>query len=322
MSWEGVPWMVNDAEHSAEVGRVLAYAAMGQAEGVIGPSDCKVVASAIPDGNIHIQPGAIGMLNRYAGGASQAYIGRNVGDEVKAMTPQGSGSDRYDLVAVIVEDPQYPGQPAPVSVPDGPYLKTVVYEDVPSDTLFLSEVDADQTGYALALVHFDISDGTVTNSDITDLRELLMPRVQTVKQILNSNATAAFPGALGIAPAAASWSVKIPTWAAKVQLEARWSGLKYTDTGAGAGSASGTARVDLGSIQTQTTQWAEDATASNKPVTGTVIVGEEKDVAEALRGTTQTLSAKLAKTAGANMTAQTTPYTTVVVEATFKEALI
>lgn len=322
MSWEGVPWMVAGGEHSAEVGRLLAYAATAGAEGVVGAGDCKVVASAIPDGNIHINPGAVGMLNRFAGGVAQSYLARNVGDEVKAMTPQGSSGERWDLVAVIIEDPQYAGQPAPPSVPDGPYLKTVVYEDVPSTTKELAEVDADQTGYALALVHFNASDGTVTNSDITDLRELLAPRVQTVKKVLNSNATASFPGSLGLAPAAASWAVKIPMWAAKVQLEARWSGLKYTDTSSGAGAASGTARVDLGTLVSQTTQWSEDASASNKPITGTVIVGDELTVSAALRGTTQNLQAKLAKTAGTGMTAQTTPYTTVVVEATFYEATI
>lgn len=322
MAWEGVPWMVAGGNHSAEVGRLLAYAATAGAEGVVGPGDCKVVASAIPDGNIHINPGAIGMLNRFPGGTAQSYMVRNVGDEVKALTPQGSSGVRYDLVAVIVEDPQYAGQPAPPSVPNGPYLRTVVYENVPNTTKALSEVDADQTGYALALVKFDASDGTVTTADITDLRELLAPRVQTVKKVLNSNATAAFPGALGAAPAAASWNVKIPSWASKVQLEARWSGLKYTDTSSGAGNASGTARVDLGTLQSQTTQWLEDATASNKPVTGTVIVGDELDVPAGLRGTIQALVAKLAKTGGAGMTAQTTPYTTVVVEATFYEALI
>src|SRR5512139_2547798 len=182
MSWEGVPWMIGGgAEHPEEVGRLLAYAAAGAGEGVVGPTDCKVVPSGVPDGNIHIQPGAVAVLNRFTGGGQQAYLVRNVGDEVKAMTPQGSSGVRYDLVCVIVEDPQYPGQPAPASIPDGPYARTVIYEDVPAATKSLAEVDPDQAGYALARVKFDASDGTVNAADITDLRELVAPRTKTVK---------------------------------------------------------------------------------------------------------------------------------------------
>jgi hypothetical protein len=322
MAWEGVPWMVSGGNHSAEVGRLLAYAATGGEEGVIGPTDCKVVASAIPDGNIHIQPGAVACLNRFPGGASQSYMVRNVGDEVKALTPQGSAGIRYDLIAIVVEDPQYPGQPAPVSVPNGPYTKTKVYENVPANTTTLAQVAPNQTGYALARVKFDASDGTVNTADITDLRDLLIPRVQTVKKVLNAATTDSIPGSMDVAPPGASWAVYIPKWASKVQLEARWAGLKFTDTSSGAGYAGGYARVSLGTLESATTQWIADATASNKPVTQAVIVGDTLDVTEVLRGTTQNLQAKLHKSSGAGMTAQTTPYTTVVAEATFYQATI
>lgn len=320
MTWEGVPWMVDQAEHSAEVGRLLAYMSTGNGEGVIGASDCQVHASAIPDGNVHITPGGIAMLNRFSGGSSQAYISRNVGDEVKALTPQGSSGPRWDLVCVIVEDPEYPGQPAPVSVPNGPYVRTAVYENVPSTTTALSQVDADQTGYALALVKFDASDGTVNTADITDLRQLLIQRTKTEKRAVNSTAgNVNLPGALAVAPPEASWSIPVPIWANQVILEAVWSGVQMLDTGTGAGSASGTARVDLGTVITQVTGWSEDATAVNKPVTATIAVADTKTIPDVMKGTTQNLIAKLAKTAGTGMTARTTSWTTVIVTATFLE---
>lgn len=324
MAWEGVPWMVAGGQHSAEVGRLLAYSATAAGEGVIGAGDCKVVASAIPDGNIHINPGAVAMLNRFAGGAAQSYLARNVGDEVKAMTPQGSSGARYDLVCLVVQDPQYAGQPAPPSVPNGPYVITKVYEDVPATTISLAEVDPNQTGYALARVKFDASDGTVNQADITDLRDLLQPRVKTVKKVFNAlGANQALPAALGnVVPTGADMAVDIPKWATKVQIEARWSGVVFTDTSSGAGYATGYARVDLGTIQSQTTQFRVDATASNKPVTQTIMVGDTKDVDAAMRGTSQTLAPRLAKTSGTGMTAEATAYTTCVIEATFYEALI
>lgn len=323
MSWEGVPWMIGGgAEHSAEVGRLLAYAAAGAGEGVVGPADCKVVPSGVPDGNIHIQPGAVAVLNQFAGGGQQAYLVRNVGDEVKAMTPQGSSGPRYDLVAVIIEDPQYPGQPVPASVPDGPYAKTVVYENVPATTKSLAEVDAAQAGYALARVKFDASDGTVNAADITDLREMVAPRTRVIKKVLSGSATVALPaGAYGAAPPAASFAVPIPSWAKKVLLECIWGNILFTDTGSGVGYSQGGAMVSLGTIDSEITSWQADASGVSKPVTQTIMAAGDKDVPLALRGTTQNLVAKFNRGATSGMTANTTTYTTVVATATFYETV-
>lgn len=320
MTWQGVPWFVKDASHPSEVERTLAYIAGSGGDGVVLPTDCKVTASAIPDGNVNVAPGAVVALNRFSGGNAQAYVARNVGSDVKALTPQGSGGGRWDLVAVIIEDPQYAGQPAPPSVPNGPYVRTAVYQNVPSTTTKLSEVAPNQTGVALALVKFDASDGTITAADITDLRELANPRTFTQKKVLNGVTGANLAGSLTVAPTGASFPVKVPAWARRAVIEARWSGLKYTDTSSGAGSASGLARVSLGTVNSGTTQWAEDATASNKPVTGSVLVADDVDVS-ALAGTTQNLQALLSKTGGSGMTAAWTAYTTVVAEVTFYETV-
>ena len=318
MTWQGVPWFVNGGQHPAEAARVLAYIAGQANDGVVAPTDCKVTASAIPDGNINVQPGAVVAVNRFSGGNAQAYIARNVGADVVALTPQGSGGPRWDLIALVVEDPQYAGQPSPPSVPNGPYVKTKVYANVPSTTTKLSEVAANQTGVALALVKFDASDGTIQTADITDLRRLAAPRTFTQKRTLNGVATASFPGSLGTFPAGASWPIEVPAWARRAIIEARWSGLKMTDTSSGAGSASGTAQVAIGSAASSSTQWAADATASNKPITMETMAAEDVDVT-ALAGTIQNLQARLAKTGGSGMTAQNTVYTTVVAEVTFYE---
>lgn len=322
MTWEGVPWAIGGgALHTAEVSRLLAYLATGGGEGVAAPTDCKVMASAIPDGNIHINPGGVGVLNRFPGGPSQSYLLRNVGDEVKAITPQGSSGPRYDLVAVIVKDPQYPGQPAPADIEDGPYLETVVYENVPSTTRFLSEVDADQTGYALARIAMGASDGTVEQASITDLRQMIQPRYKIVKKVINSAAGVVnLPGALAAAPGDATWNnIYIPEWAQRVILEAHWAGIQHVDSGAGNGSSSGTSAVSLGTIQSASVNWSVDATGANKPITESLFAGEDLAVPSLLRGTFQTLTAKLAKTGGAGMTSRTTNFTAVSVTATFYE---
>lgn len=321
MTWEGVPWMIGGgAEHPDEVGRLLAYAAVGGSEGVIGPSDCKVVPSGVPDGNIHIQPGGVAILNRFAGGGQQSYLARNISDEVKAMTPQGSSGARYDLVCVIIEDPQYPGQPAPASVPNGPYLKTKVYENVPAATKSIAEVAPNQSGYALARVKFDASDGTVNAADITDLRAMVQARRLTVKKIFSPPGTNALPNAVwATSPPGATWNVDIPSWATRVILEAQWSGVQFVDSGSGVGYAGGYARATLDTLTTDPTIWQADASGASKPVSQSMFSASDLAIPSAMRGTTKAMTAQLERTSLSGMVAQTTAATTVMVTATFYE---
>lgn len=229
MTFEGVPWMVDEADHTAEVGRLLAYAATGGGEGVIGPADCKVVASAIPDNKVLIDSGGLAILNRFPGGGQQTYVARNVGATEVALDPQGSAGVRYDLVAVVVEDPEYPGQPAPATIEDGPYVRAKVYKDVGPTASTLQEVDPDQSGYVLARVKFDASDGTINPVDITDLRELAQPR--TKREILIANIS----GESNIvSPTFIQWSnglrvVSIPAWATRLKVMIHVTGAIHSD---------------------------------------------------------------------------------------------
>lgn len=321
MTWEGVPWFVDGGEHGPEVARVLAYAAMGGREGVVGATDLKVIASAIPDGNVHIAPGAAGVLNRFGGGSSQGYIVRNVGDEVEALTPQGSSGVRYDLVALVVQDPQYSGQPAPASVPDGPYVVTKVYPDVPSTTTTLAEVAPDQTGLALARVKFDVSDGTITTDDIFDLRHLLFSRSQTVEKIVSitSGTNNVSTSGLAVFPPGASWNTEVPPWATHVNLSAVWSGVDGLDSGSDGGTALGSCDVELGALATDTARWQVNATGPGKRTTSTHQAAEGDLDCASIAGTIQTLRAQLTQSGGSGMTVRAVNGTTCVVRATFLE---
>lgn len=321
MAWEGVPFFVHNADHSAEVMRMVAYAAIGGNEGVCGPNDCKVTASAIPDGNIHIQPGGVGMLNRSGGAGAQGYVARNPDDEVEALDPQGSSGGRYDLIAVIVQDPQYPGQPAPPSVPNGPYTITKVYKNVAAATRTLAEVDPDQTGYALALVHFNASDGTVTNGEITDLRHLLFARSKTITKMVSITAGTVnmSAGALAVFPGGTSWPVEVPPWATKVQLSAVLSGISALDAGPDGGTATGTARVELGAIVTDTANWRVNATGPGKETTFTLQAAEDGLDCAGIAGQTVDLRVTAVKSGGAGLTIRQADGTTAVVTATFME---
>lgn len=282
MVWEGVPWMVDGADHSAEVGRTLAYAATGGNEGVVSASDCKVVASNIPDGNVHVQSGAVVALNRFPGGGQQTYILRNVGDDVKALDPQGSGGARYDLVAIIIEDPQYSGQPEPVSEDDGPYARTVIYKNVGSTAETLAEVDPDQTGLVLARVRFNASDGTITNEEITDLRHLAMPK--TTRKVIPAETTQS----INLTSAGyTEWpptdvTVQIPTWATGAVITASLSSLAHF-----APEVGGYLRLKLGDATDAPFGYGLDNVAGAERTSMTI--SGDFEITPELQGTTQPL---------------------------------
>lgn len=321
MPLEGVPWFIDHADHGPEIARLLAYMSTGRGEGVVNPTDCKLVASAIPDGNVHLTQGALAVRNRFPGGDSQSYLVRSTGDTVLGLPAQGSGGGRYDLVAVVVEDPQYPGQPAPVSVADGPYVRLKRYANVPSTTKRLSEIDPNQSGYAVGLVHFDASDGTVTNGDIIDLRNLVLPRTHIEKKVVNAVGTTNLPAAAATMPPEAEWNIEVPEWATRVIIEADIASLQITDTSSGTGYATGYIRGRLGSIVTEGTVWRGDGVGTSKAITLTIFAAEDKAVPEAMRGTTQELACELWRTALVTMTAATNSYTAAKMTATFYEGV-
>lgn len=332
MVWEGVPWMIDEAEHGAEVGRLLAYLASGKNEGIAAPADLAVVASAIPDGKVHIQSGAASVLNRFPGGGQQSYAVRNEGDEEVALAPQGSSGVRYDLVAVVVEDPQYAGQPEPVDIANGPYVRSRVYQNVPAETTHLWEVDPDQSGYALALIKFNPSDGTVEQSEIKDLRRLLNPRTTTYKRMYNVTDQAAdgtgvyaLTSVQSVFPAGASFVVPIPEWANKMQLNCRVSNLRVLDTSPGVDTSFsfGYARFHFAGVYSDITEWTQGFNSSGQAYAATTMayeIADEMDVPEDWPGTNRALDIAGWKDSGSighNIGAEWG--STVVVEVTFYE---
>lgn len=331
MAWDGVPWfMGNGAVHGPEIARVLAYAAVGGGEGVVAPLDCRVLASAIPDGNVHISQGAVAITNRNPGGGQQSYLARNEGDEVEALAAQGSSGVRYDLVAVIVEDPDYAGQPDPVDPLVGPYVRTAVYSDVPATTRYLYEVDPDASGYALARVKFDASDGTVTQADIFDLRELALPKQKTVirNYEVPDDGTSGYVSGNGIYapfPLDAVWDdVVVPDWASRCIVEAYWVNVDIESPAGSPGvvlSGQGAIRVKLGTEYTERGVWL-NRLLSGQSITGVMMNTDDISIPTVMRGTTQSVQMEayqLGNPAGA-VTIHFDYATTALLKITFFEA--
>lgn len=327
MTWQGVPWAIGThvggtPQTPAEAARALAYHAFDGAEGPAAAGDCRVLALAVPGPSVRIMPGTVAILNRFPGGAGQAYLVRQPEEEVVPITATGAGGGRTDLVAVVVEDPQYAGQPTPPDAANGPYVRTVVYEGVAADTTRLDQVDADQSGYALARVTLPVSTGTVQTAHITDLRSLAKPKTQQVTKLLSIGAQA---DVLNTAAAyerfpEASWAIPVPSWAVKAHLELYVAGVRVSNDATEGGNWTGKGRLKLGSVVTQDVELNPTPPAANQKDTFTYVAAGEFAIPAGMRGTTQTLEPQAHRTGSTSgVTVAQGWGTTVVAKVTFYE---
>lgn len=330
MTWQGVPWAVGahaggSPQTPAEAARAVAHQAIGGREGPSTPGDCAVVPLAVPGAGVLVRKGTVGILNRFPGGAGQAYIARNVDDDNVVITATGAGGGRTDLIAVVIEDPQYPGQPAPVSAANGPYVRTKVYAGVPANTRTLAEVAPDQAGIALARVTLPASTGTVQAAHITDLRKLPNPRRDTVRKTLNVSDKGTFDN-LNTAtferfPQAAQWDIEVPVWATKALLELRVNGVRVSNDGTDAGGFRGKARVKLGGHVSDEVILDPEIPNANKGGKFGFHATGEVDITQAQRGTTLTLEAQAQRVSSSSgVEVREAAGTTVTCEVLFVEA--
>lgn len=228
MTFDPVPWLVaGGAQHSAEVGRTLAFAAMGGKEGIIGGDSLKVTAQASPAGSVRVDTGAVAIENTYAGQEAQMYVGRNISSQNVTVAATG-GTPRSDLIIARIDDPQYGGT-TPPDVAVGPYVKFDLVSNVGSSAI---DVPPEITYPAIALARVDVpaSTSAITNAMITDLRGGVAGSAG-YKKITRQYAptadvslTAAPPGTAW--PLVGGWSVDVPDWATKMAVRALLSGIR------------------------------------------------------------------------------------------------
>lgn len=289
MPWDSVPWLVGGgAEHSPEVARVLAYAALGGAEGVIGINDCKVSALATPGTSIRVATGSVAMLNRSTGGTSQEYVGRCSTEDVVPVTANGPGATRYDLVIARVEDPQYPPWTAPADPKVGPYIKTHIVTGVSASTVNARTLNLGYPAIALARLAIPASTATITQAMITDLRKVARPRRErymrtTALTTEDTDSLGTYPPGEVWPDASGLWTMDIPEWATSARIQAVWSQVVIPI----GSNRFGGLWVRLGSSTTVDTQKvAFDTRPATNTTRSTWIVADDIAIPTALRGTT------------------------------------
>lgn len=287
MAWDSVPWFVGGgAQHSPEVGRLLAYTAFNGNEGILGALDLAVRATPVPGGSVTIAPGACSILSRASGGTYQAYAGRLATEDAVTIAPTSSGAGRSDLVVARVEDPYMAGEPwaDPTDPTVGPYVFTRVISGVPSTTTTVAELGLGYSAIALARIDIPASTGTFTDGMITDLRHVANPRRERDLYALQLGTVYDLTSATYMAwPSAATHSIYVPSWATFVKIVATWAQVKYTSL-----NPYGVVQARLGSLNMA--QTAYDMTASGGAYRTAFVNADAQAVPAAMRGTTQTLS--------------------------------
>jgi hypothetical protein len=289
MTWDSVPWFTEgNAEHSTEVARLLAYAAFGGAQGVVGAKDLAVASLSSPAAAVDIRPGACAILNRAVGGAYQSYAGRLPTSDRVNIAATGA-SPRSDLVIARVENPYSAGEtwPLPSDSTVGPYIFTRVISGVPNTTTNIRQIRPNDSAITLARIDLEPNTSAITQSMIKDLRSMVSPRRERVLYT-------AFPGSLSTLgysdnkwhnwPGAASWDIDIPSWATRAKVVMTFAGFRMTKADVYARMQTKWGSTLLG----QDTHIDDDSGSATRR--STVVLADNFSISSSLRGTTQKLT--------------------------------
>jgi len=301
MTWEPVPFVIgNGAIHSEGVFRTLAFQALNGNEGVLGAGDLKVSALGTPGGFVNVATGAAAMIGRGAAQLAEMYAARMPTVDTVPIGATGSGAGRSDLIIARIEDPNVAGSPwaQPSSVAAGPYVFTRVISGVPNTTRTVAELNLGYTAVALARVDIPVSTSAITQAMIVDLRKVANPRTDrrayTNNPTTTINLTAAAP-----ADWFGTWTVDVPLWATRAVVILTIGGVKHTRlSSSAAGTATGSVRVALGSLFTQTAGYNLETTLNNSTSRNMFGAADTVALPLAVRGTNQTLRIQGAQTGG------------------------
>ena len=250
MALRPVPWAIgNGAENSVELARADAFVGSSGGTGIIDPTDLKVVALPTPGAAVRVRLGTGVIRNTYPGAFGQSYVVQEQSHEDVPVAATGSSGGATKYVYVLIEDTQYGGQ-TPPSVEDGPYNSYQVSTTLPQN----------QPHLLLAKITQPASTATITNSMITDMREIANPASTTVNrskplnldgvETLTSTTTGErFPNQGG------RQDIFIPAWANRVIIEAEWLMINEPP-----GNAYGGCWVEWGPLKPGTTTEREYAT--------------------------------------------------------------
>lgn len=271
------PMLTHGGTHPARAFRMMIRDLASGNQGVTEGNDLKVSQWSTPGSGVRVGDGSAVVTGAAWGQGS--YTQYNVGDAIVPTAPTGA-SARSDLICLRVQDPEYEGNRDPAADDIG------YFHVVSGVSATARAVPAGMTAIPLARVDIPANTATITNGLITDLRQIANPRRD--RKLYTSYPTSLSEltyqdGVWRTWPAAAKWSVPIPTWAVSAKIIVTIAGLRLSRAWV------------FASMQTQLGTALGDVTAIDDDQGSgvrrqTVVVADDLAVGATLRGTTQTLS--------------------------------
>ncbi|MEV6379016.1 hypothetical protein AB0M31_06290 [Streptomyces sp. NPDC051773] len=271
------PMLTHGGTHPARAFRMMVRDLASGNQGVTEGNDLKVREWSTPGAGVRVGDGSA--VVRGAAWGQGSYTQYNVGDAIVPIAPTGS-SARSDLICLRVEDPEYEGNRDPAADDIG------YFHVVSGVSATAKAVPSGMTAIPLARLDIPANTATITNAMVTDLRLIANPR-------RDRKLYTAFPGALSELkyqddkwhtwPAAANWSVSIPSWAVSAKVTVTIAGLRMSRADVFAAM-----QTKLGTDLGENTIIDDNQGAVVRRQT--VVVADNIRISAAQRGTTQVLS--------------------------------
>lgn len=331
-NWDTVPWAVGGgAKHSVNISRVLAYAAFGGKEGIVGPGDLLVreLANA-PGPQVRVAPGACSIKNRAGGIDYECYAGRLIAEDEIDIAATGASGGRHDMIVARVENPHIESEPWPDPADPvvGPYIFTRVISGVAADAERIGDLPAQyQSQTLIPLARIDIPANTyaITQDMIHDVRFMAAPRMLRIQRIINlkDSAPANVLGATdwNVWPDAATWTQRIPDWAVRAQVVGYIAGSRLIDVGPAGGQWVGQLRIQHGTLYTAPVEVNLDVIGGGGATQSapTMMAADDIAIPADHRGTTRDLTFQGLRRSNEGASLQADWGTTAVIEVTYFE---
>ncbi|MFH8294961.1 hypothetical protein [Streptomyces sp. NPDC018059] len=269
------PLLTHGGTHTARAFRMMVRDLARGSQGVTEGDDLKVSPLATPGAGVRVRDGSA--VIRGAAWGQGSYTQYNVGDATVPIAPTGA-TPRSDLLCLRVEDPEYEGT-------RNPEEDDIGYFHVVSNVSATSQVPAGMTAVPLARIDIPANTAVITEAMIKDVRAIANPR-------RDRRLHTSFPGSLSTLtyqdnkwhtwPAAARWSIAVPSWATEAKIVVTFAGLRLTKADVYASMQN-----VFGTVHGQNTVIDDDTGKQTRR--NTVVLADSLPIPAALRGTTQAL---------------------------------
>lgn len=290
-------WAVDGAQSSARIARQMLTSATRSGNGVVEINDLRVRQLTVPGTSVIIDAGAavvFGQEQQWQG----SYYAHNVGEATLPINPTGSGGGRADMIVLRVEDPAIDGTPWTWDPATEPVYYFRVIEGVDANA---TQVPVGMTAIPLARINIPANTATITTAHITDLRQMLNPRIHTEVRVQRGMGLE--DGRYDEADYKVDferwpqhdWDVTIPEWATQVQVQANWYNVWYPAPGATTNrDARGSVRVGLiggggNNLLTRQSVYNFNPTQANNGYRCSVGLAAQNNIPTSMRGITAPL---------------------------------